>query len=336
MIFSYRSALAIATLAGLCTACSQGNMASSSLPNATAGSAVTAPHSKSIAPQAQRMLSLRDGHHAVIPAHVGVARLFAPVPPPTTTLYDSIVLYPDGKTGDNLASEGFECCQVDEFGDALNLTQSDSATNVSVVMQSWGCQSGFWYSGCVSATGSKFAEPITLTIYSVALDTSGKPHPGTVLVKKTKSFNIPYRPTANSHCVGYYSGAFIGKPDGYCDFGVSKTISFNVSRPIVPLPQQVIVTLAYNTSDSGYSPYGQNTTCFTSAGGCGYDSLNVSANGNGGFVGSPIDPDGVQVYYTNPNDYTAYGCTGYDPSLTVQDSYPCWTGFHPDIQVTGT
>jgi hypothetical protein len=338
MFTNHKSGFVLALLAAaLCTACSQNNMVTSSLPSA--GSGADSLHGKVIAPLAKHMLALR-GSHPVIPAHVGIAGLFAPVRPDTgTTLYDSIVLY-NGKTGDNLSSEGFECCQVDEFGDAVNLTQSDTATKVSVVMQSWACASGSWYAHNCSTPKppTKFAEPITLSIYRVVLDTNMNPQPGTLLAQQTKTFMINYRPSANPRCVGsaYSAGGFIGKPDGYCDEGLSQTISWNVKRPVTSLPSQVIVTLAYNTSTSGYSPYGTNTPCYTSSGGCGYDGLNVSADGNGGPIGSPIDPNGVQVYYTNSSDYTNYGCTTYNPNYTVQDSSGCWAGYHPDIEVTGT
>ena len=339
---SYKSMLAIAMLAAVCTACST-TTGTSSVPNAGAGA--NSVHSSSIAPQAKQMLALRHGGPA-IGAHVGIARLFAPVHPSvgTTVLYNSIVRYgPKNMPGDNLSSEGFECCQVNEFGDAVSLTQTDTVTKVSVVMQSWGCQSGFWFANnCSTTRGAKFAEPITLSMYRVQYDTTmGPPEPGLLILRQTKTFNINYRPSASPRCVGtsYTQGGFIGKPDGYCDQGVSQVINFNVARPITSLPSQVIVTVAYNTSDSGYNPYGQNTPCFTGPGGCGYDSLNVAADGNGGVdnsQGSAIDPNGVQIDYSNTSNYTNFGCTTYNSNYTLQDSSPCWTGYHPDITIIGT
>jgi hypothetical protein len=339
---NYKGSLAAVAIAALLTACSQGTTATSSLPNAPAGS-VNSSQGKAIAPLAKRMLALKRGGPVIL-AHVGIAGLFAPVHPEVgTTLYDSILLYgPHSLPGDNLSSEGFECCQVDEFGDALNLTQSDSVTKVQVVMQSWACESGFWFAdNCSTTSGAKFAEPITLSIYKVAYTTTSsgtRPEPGIKILQATKTFNINYRPSANRRCIGtaYSAGGFIGKPDGYCDEGVSQIISWSVSRPITTLPTQVIVTVAYNTSTSGYNPYGTGTSCYSGPGGCGYDGLNVAADGNGGPTGSPIDANGVQVYYTSQGDYTSGGCTGYNSRYTLQDSYPCWTGYHPEISVTGT
>ncbi len=268
------------------------------------------------------MLSLRHGGPAIL-SHIGIAGLFAPVHPDSsaTALYDSIVLYGDGKPGDNISSEGFECCQVNEFGDALNLTGSGTVSKVSVVMQSWGCEQGNWYShNCQTNKGDTFPEPITLSIYSV-VQTSGNPQPGILLARKTRTFNIHFRPSANPRCIGtsYSAGGFIGRPDGYCDEGLSQLISWKLVKPIMTLPSQVIVTVSYNTSTSGYTPYGTGTTCYSSSGGCGYDSLNVSADGNGGFIGSPIDPNGVQVYYSNSSIYEEFGCTTYNSNYTVHE-----------------
>jgi hypothetical protein len=331
--------LALATLAATLSACSQSSTAISNLPNAAAPSAARSPHDTSIAPQARQMLALIHGrNHAVIPAPAGVAALFAPVrPAANAALYDSIVVNSQGKPYSDIASLGFECCSVDEFGDALSLKKASArVTKVSVLLSSWGCEAGSGFNGtCQTTPGSGFSEPVTLTIYGVTLDSNSKPQPGAVLLQQTGTFQIPYRPSSNPKCANTgYGGGFIGRFDRACDNGLSHVITFNVRSGRVTLPQQVIVTVAYNTSDSGYNPYGQNTQCFTSSGGCGYDSLNVSAYGDGGFIGTPIDFNGVQVYFTDAGFY----CNGQpeNPNYTLQDDYSCWTGYHPQIEVYGT
>jgi hypothetical protein len=323
------------SVAALLTACSQSN-AGSALPTTATQQASHPAVSTHIAAQAKAMLALVHGrNHAVIGTPVGIAKLFEPVRPNAAeALYDSILANKNGKTSSDIASEGFECCSVDEFGDGMNLTENNARpTQVSVILDSWACESGFWNSECTTTPGTTFSEPITLKIYSVTTDQTGNPAPGAVLVQDTQTFNIPFRPSSDPRCQGPNAGKFVGKVDKECDNGLADKIVFNVKVPKTSLPQQVIATVAYDTSDSGYQPYGQGTQCFTGPGGCGYDALNVSAWGDGGFDGSPLDPNGVFVYYTYPGFY----CNGTgNGTQGLQLDTPCWTGYHPEIKIGGT
>jgi len=159
---------------------------------------------------------------------------------------------------------------------------------------------------------------------------SGSPEPGQLLATQTKDFLIPYRPSANNGvCTGQNLGAFLGPVDRECDNGLSVKISWSFRLPKLILPQQAIVTVAYNTSDAGYNPYGDNTPCFTGPGGCGYDALNVSADGTGGFVGGNVDPNGAFDNFGDPYFY----CNQMGGSVLQLDT-PCWTDYHPEIDVT--
>src|SRR5436190_19011646 len=61
-----------------------------------------------------------------------------------TVVYDNI---PTPQPG-NVPSQAFEATQTSEFGGQVQLagTQRQNPT-VTVLMSSWGCQSGHWYSG---------------------------------------------------------------------------------------------------------------------------------------------------------------------------------------------
>ena len=233
-----------------------------------------------------------------------------------------------------IASLGFECCSVKEFGDGLKLTHTGRLDSVSVVMDSWGCQSGSWNAfNCVSAPNASFTHPITVNVY--AANTSGPaPAVGPVLATQTQTFTIPYRPSAdNVRCTGTDKGKFYSTVDHKCVNGLANVISYDLSSAHVTLPAKIIVSVAYNTSTAGYAPIGTSTACFTSSGGCGYDSLNVSANGNGGPVGSVLDPNGVFVYYAN----VAFYCDPTQGSSFRLDTSPTscgWAGYHPQIKVT--
>ncbi|MEO7203201.1 MAG: hypothetical protein ABI431_09730, partial [Candidatus Tumulicola sp.] len=256
------------SIAALLTACSQNN--AGSLPTTATQQASHPTVTTHIAPQAKAMLALAHGrNHAVIDTPVGIAKLFQPVRPNAAeALYDSIIANKNGQTSSDIASEGFECCSVDEFGDGMTLTEDNARpTQVSVILDSWACENGFWNTGCTTTPGTTFSEPITLKIYSVTTDESGNPAPDQVLVEATQTFNIPFRPSADPRCEGPNAGKFVGKVDKECDNGFAYKINFDVKIPKTVLPKQVIATVAYNTSDSGYTPYGQGTPCFTGPGG---------------------------------------------------------------------
>ena len=104
----------------------------------------------------------------------------------------------------NLASEAFEAQTVSEFGGQVSFAGTLlKHPVVTVIMSSWGCQAGHWYSGdCITASGATFSLPITLNIYTVNVDNS----PGTKIATVTKTFNIPYRPSASTTCTGSDAG----------------------------------------------------------------------------------------------------------------------------------
>jgi len=249
------------------------------------------------------------------------------------TVYDSIVTLKGNKVSSNISSEGFECCSTKEFGDGLVFTHSSNKLKkVAVVMSSWGCESGHWNTDdCQTTPGDTFPVPITLNVYAVTNPPTGTPGVGALIATQTNTYNIPYRPSKDDvHCTGQNVGMFVGKVDKLCDNGLSDVIWFKFNPEKIALPAEAVVTVAYNTSDAGYNPIGQNAPCFTSSGGCGYDSLNVSADGDGGFVGSNVEPNGVFVNFGNPSFY----CSGSGSGLILDT--PCWTGFHPEILVNAT
>jgi hypothetical protein len=69
-------------------------------------------------------------------------------------------------------------------------------------------------------------------------------------------------------------------------------LTFTFPRGIT-VPNEVIWTVTFNTTHSGYTPIGESTICFTSPGGCAYDSLNVGSETFPGapYAGIDVDPD---------------------------------------------
>jgi len=231
---------------------------------------------------------------AIIPA----TSVFAATATTSKVLYNSLVPSPG-----NLPSIGFEATQAAQFGNEITLTRSAKLATVVVTMDSWGCQSGTWTADtCSTASGSKFTEPITLNIFrapgtnpTTQADTPGSGLPGSPILSVTKTFSIPYRPSANNtKCIGDELGNWFDPANGECFPGLATNITFNLASLHVTLPTTFVFGIAYNTSDYGAAPYGDSTACHATSEGCGYDSLNV---------GLSYDPDNLNV---GSNPYPGY------------------------------
>jgi hypothetical protein len=251
---------------------------------------------------------------------LGAAQAFAQTP-----IYDNI---PNPLPG-NVSSEGFEADSVREFGDRVQFS-AGSPRNLKTVVQtmsSWGCESGHWYSGnCSTTFGATFSHPITLKIYQVGAGNA----PGALLASATQTFAIPYRPSAdNVNCTGDDFGKWYDVASGTCFNGYATKITFNLSGLNVVLPNEVIYSISYNTSHYGYTPVGEGAACYTSAGGCGYDSLNVGLTGAAPSVGT--NPAPSDTYFNTL--YAPFYCDGGAGGVGVfRLDAGCWTGFKPAAQ----
>jgi hypothetical protein len=257
---------------------------------------------------------------------------------PTTTspvLYSSLVPSPG-----NVPSVGFEATQGAEFGNQITLTRSAKIASVVVTMSSWGCQSGNWnLDNCVTTVGTKFNEPLTLNIYQIPTtdpttqpDSVGSGLPGALIFSVTKTFAIPYRPSANhTKCIGDEAGEWFDSTLGACFNGLATNVTFNISSLSPTLPRNIVFGIAYNTSDYGAHPYGQGTACHASAQGCGYDSLNVGLAQDPDNLNRGTDPHPGFVYWNTKA--AGYYCDGgaagtgtfrFDSPSTA----PCWGVIH--------
>jgi len=263
-----------------------------------------------------------------------------------SNLYESI---PSPLPG-NVASEGPEAYSFSQIGDAVTLGVSNATlTTVRVVLSSWGCVNGNWYTAgtCVTPPGSKFSQPITMNIYAV--DTSGPtPLAGALLGTITQTFNIPYRPSSDAtHCDGT---AWYNPFDQTCYHGLAYPVTFDFSSQHISLPSQVLVGIQYNTTHYGPTPVGESAACFMNGNNCPYDSLNVSTDGQvyqyENTPGNPpfsevFDPNGIFFNYSYQsstcNGASAAGVFQDDDSSDVNDGRAllCWTGYHVEMEING-
>lgn len=238
-----------------------------------------------------------------------------------TTVYDNI---PAPQPG-NVPSVAFEATSASEFGGRVQLAGTARRDpTITVLMSSWGCQTGHWYSGdCATTPGSTFTEPITVNVYAVGAGGAV----GALLATQTQTFALPYRPSADAaHCTG---GRWYSTADATCYNGLATPIAFTLTG--ATLPDDAIVSVAYNTTHHGYTPYGEATACYTSPGGCGYDSLNVGTHAAPSTGSAPPN----DAYYNTA--YAPFYCDGgAGGSGVFRLDAGCWTGYLPAIAIAAT
>jgi hypothetical protein len=241
------------------------------------------------------------------------------------TVYNNI---PDQVPG-NVPSVGFEATSASEYGSQVQLDGSARKDpKVTVLMSSWACKSGTWNGGnCITNPGSTFTHPVTVNVYDVNDDDSA----GALLASKTETFTMPYRPTADdgTNCNGANAGKWWDGTN--CNNGKAFPISFDLDG--TTLPDNVIIGVAYDTSNHGANPLGTGTACYGTPQGCPYDSLNVGTNPTP-TVGSS-EPSNDDAYYDTSvaGFYCDNGAAGTD---TFRLDAGCWTGYLPAIKVAAT
>jgi hypothetical protein len=232
----------------------------------------------------------------------------------------------------NVPSVGFEATSSSELGDEIRFTPGTGRApiKVDVLMSSWGCEGGHWFSGdCSTAPGATFDVPITLYLYSV--NTAGPVHAtGVQLAAVTQTFKIPYRPSASPSCA---DGTWLNPSDKQCYNGYATAIQFDLQQLKLQLPDSVIWSVSYNTSHYGPSPIGESASCYTSAGGCGYDSLNVGVQTFTPDIltGTDVDPDGIFWNTSYAPNYCDGGADGTG-TFRADTGAGCWTDYRPLVR----
>jgi hypothetical protein len=237
---------------------------------------------------------------------------------PSTTIYDSTTA---GAT--SLPSQCFECAQVQEIGNQVTFGPgSRTVNNVTVTMESWGCESGGIYSNDCVSTDPTFNYPVTLNLYNVGNDGTSV---GSLITSVTQTFAIKYRPTSDStDCPpADYGGAGLWFDGSACNYGIASNVTFTL--PDVTVPNNLVYGIAVNTADAGYSP----VPCSDQPTGCPANSLNVglsTTNGSPQTVGS--DPV-LGAIYQNTN-YGAFYCdNGAGGTGTFRPDLPLDYGTNP-------
>ncbi len=229
---------------------------------------------------------------------------------------------------------GFEATATSEFGDEVLLSDTAPRTlsELQVAFASYGCSvSGHWNTGdCVTTPGATFTHSITASIYGASIGGV----PGALLARVTQDQVILFRPSADSvNCTGTDAGKWFnpaGPSGGVCQNSIIEVLTFTFPSGIT-LPNQVIWTVAFNTTHYGYTPIGQGAACFSSAGGCGYDSLNVADKTYPGapYAGTDVDPNGAFLNSKSATEYCDGGAGGTGFLRLDTATTGCWADYKP-------
>lgn len=221
----------------------------------------------------------------------------APASAATVAVYNSI----PATLPSNYVSLGFQAQQTSEFGDRVTLAGTNRVIeNVTMGFSSWACETGFWnvvgVGACSTTPGATFNHPITVNIY--AINGADATLPGALLASVTKTVAVPYRPSTDAvNCpqsgTQWYDGTS-------CSNGLAFVSNFDFSAGDVVLPNDVIVTVAFNTETYGSAPIGSDGP---------YDALNVGVSQAAPTLGTQ---DSSRVFWdtTTAAYYNDGGATG--------------------------
>jgi hypothetical protein len=113
------------------------------------------------------------------------------------------------------------------------------------------------------------------------------------------------------------TGQYRNPVTNQCTFSKKVVLSFtfpNAIQPALPSGDNVIWTIAYNTTHYGSPAIGEGATCYTSTAGCPYDSLNVGTKTFPGspYAGDEADDDAAFINSTWHGMYCDDGLGGLD------------------------
>lgn len=205
----------------------------------------------------------------LISGGLSVFALFAflamPASAATSVVYDAL---PSVDPATSYPSQPFQAQQTAEFGDYIHLGGTDRLLDrVTVTMVTWARFSEYSSDSTYSGNGLSWTHPITLNVYTNHLNSSGVPDQKIATV--TQNILIPWRP---ENIIEDCPDGFKWKNSlGVCLNGLAFNAEFDLSGLEVTLPEDIIVSVAYNTQTWGYSPIGASGP---------FNSLNVAVPAN--------------------------------------------------------
>jgi hypothetical protein len=244
---------------------------------------------------------------AAIAATVGPASAATSPNTKASVLYSSLVSPLPG----NLPSQPFQAQQTAQFGNEIKLTKAGHRGGTT----------------CTTTKGATFPVSITLNLYQKPSQTTVSPVvPGSLITSVTKTFNIPFRPSASAQCTATHPGDWFDGAQG-CFAGFAHNVTFSLDRSV---PQTLVFGIVYSTSQYGPAPNGCDLVVGAN---CPIDSLNVGLTTVvAPSKGSDVFP-GTAFWNTSAQPY----CDGGPEGTFRLDSpgFPCWTPYSAAVQFIG-
>lgn len=212
-----------------------------------------------------------------------------------TVVYEALPsLIPDT----SYPSQPFQAQQTSEFGDFIHLAGTERVLDsVTVTMVTWAKFADYATNSLYMGNSSYWTHPVTLNIYDSHLGVNGAPD--TKLATVTKTVIVPWRPAADPSCPNLMWRDLMDQ----CNNGYAFFETFNMQDLKVTLPDDIIVSVAFNTQSYGGTPIGIDGP---------YNSLNIAVPENLRVTVGADDNTGEVFWNTATKElYSDAGLAGF-------------------------
>ena len=207
----------------------------------------------------------------------GSVVVFNNIPSPTQTGYDS-----------SYYSHGFEAQNTAELGNVVGLAGTARTLNTVTITMVTHAKSADWQA-MYQANNAGWYHSIMLTVW--------KADASEILATQTISTLVPWaNPDPNQS-------------------GTAFNVGFNFASENITLPNTVLVSVAYNTQNDGFSPIGTAGP---------YNALNYGTFDYAPFVGTDVTPGAVMRVFSE------------DTETIVFETAPGWNDRTPMMEITAT
>ena len=207
----------------------------------------------------------------------GSVVVFNNIPSPTQTGYDS-----------SYYSHGFEAQNTAELGNVVGLAGTARTLNTVTITMVTHAKSADWQA-MYQANSAGWYHSIMLTVW--------KADASEILATQTISTLVPWaNPDPNQS-------------------GTAFNVGFNFASENITLPNTVLVSVAYNTQNDGFSPIGTAGP---------YNALNYGTFDYAPFVGTDVTPGAVMRVFSE------------DTETIVFETAPGWNDRTPMMEITAT
>lgn len=218
---------------------------------------------------------------SLVVAFVGIFTLASSAFAATSVIYNAL---PSVDPATSYPSQPFQAQQVYEFGDLIHLGGTDRVLNsITVTMSDYALYSTYSSDSRYMDNQVSWTHPITLNVYNVV---TGTPNTvGTLLGSVTQAITIPWRPVGDDTCpLAYGTDHQWRDSTDRCNYGYAFNATFDLSGLNLTLPEDIIVSVAFNTQSYGVTPMGVDGP---------YNSLNVAVPDNQAVIVGSNDPNSV-------------------------------------------